>query len=219
MTSKSGIISSVLVILTLGMIIPSIGIAHADYGYVKSTPATEYGMTPGNTTGTNSIPPVNVCIFQPMDFTMDSGLPNLILTEVQHDNVTSTTIVNIINQAFQNYNCEHIIKIDRSINQNYRFTDRTIKYQVSGNTLTIYTYKINNPLQALDPANAMTNWDCEMQAHTTTYQSNYHISQSGYVNTYTSGCNPYHSNHPVSGELPVNVIKHSVDKGLKKLGL
>lgn len=216
MTSKPGN-RVVLVLLFLVTIIPSIGISHADYGYVKSTPSTEYGVTPGNTTGTNSIPLVNVCIFQPIDFTMDSSLPNLILTEVQHDNLTGT-IVNIINQAFQNYNCGHIIKIDRSTNQNYRFTNHTIKYQTSGNTLTIYTYKTNSPLQALDPANAMTNWDCERQAQTTTYQSDYHISQSGYVDTYT-GCNPYHSNHSVSGELPVNVIKHSVDAGLKKLGL
>jgi hypothetical protein len=201
----------------IAITISSIGVAHADYGYVKSTPPIEYGNTSTNATGTNSIPFVNVCVFQPVDFTMDSSLSDLILAEVQHDNVTGT-IVNFIDQAFHNYNCGHVIKIDRAINNNYRYTERTTKYQVSGNILSVYVYKTNNPLQALDPANAMTNWDCERQAQTTTYQSDYHISQSGYVDTYT-GCNPYHSNHSVSSELPVNVIKHSVDVGLKKLGL
>ncbi len=204
-------------ILVLVIIIPSIGIAHADYGYVKSTPSIEYGMTTGNTT-TNSIPLVNVCIFQPIDFTMDSNLPNLILAEVQRNNVTGI-LVSIIDQAFQNYNCNHIIKIDRAINDNYRYTDRTTKYQVSGNILTVYTYKTNSPLQALDPANAMTNWSCEILAHTAPHQSNYHISDSGYYNTYTGGCNPYQSSHSYSNELPSNVIKHSVDEGLKKLGI
>ncbi len=233
MTSKT-CIRTVLVILALAIIIPSIGVAHANYGYVKSTPATEYGTTSGSTTGTNSIPLVKVCIFQPIDFTMDPSLPSLILAEVKHDNVAGT-IVNIANQSFHNYNCGHIIKIDRSINQNYRFTDKTTKYQVSGNVLTIFTYKTGKPTPgSLGGGTAgaasgkssgggnpipMTNWDCEMQAHTTTFHSNYHISQNGYVDAYTSKCNPYSSNHPVSDELPINVIKQSVDMGLKKLGL
>lgn len=164
-----------------------------------------------------------VCVYQPMDLFMDKSLPGLVSSQVQTHGINVRTVP-IIDQILRNNaDCNIIIKIDRAINENYRYTDKTIKYQVSNNTITIFTYKtadVYNPTsgEALKP---MTNWSCETTAHATKYYSNYQISNSGYYGTYTGYCNPYKGSIDPSkvGELPYNVIRSSVDSSLLALGL
>lgn len=181
--------------------------------------------------------PKSVCVYEPMDLFMDKSLTGLIVNQVQNHKVTVKT-VNIANQILhKNSDCSIIVKIDRAINENYRYTDKTEKYQINGNTITIFTYKTSavfNPSsgggnsaggfgkgsggQTFVP---MTNWSCETTAHASKYQSNYHISDSGYHATSTGTCNPFKtvtdSSH--TGELPYNIIRSSVDSALAKLGL
>jgi len=164
-----------------------------------------------------------VCVYQPMDQFIDKTLPGLISSQVQTHGVNVKT-VRIIDQILgKDSDCNVIIKIDRAINENYRYTDKTIKYQVVNNTITIFTYKtagVYNPTsgEALKP---MTNWSCETTAHVSRYHSNYQISNSGYYGTYTGYCDPFKGSIDPSkvGELPYNVIRSSVDSSLLALGL
>ena len=164
-----------------------------------------------------------VCVYQPMDLFMDKSLPGLISAQVQTHGVNVKT-VRIIDQILgKDSDCNIVIKIDRAINENYRYTDKTTKYQVVNNTITIFTYKsasVYNPTsgEALKP---MTNWSCETTAHVSRYHSNYQISNSGYYETYTGYCDPFKGSVDPSkvGEIPYNVIRGSVDSALAKLGL
>jgi len=177
-----------------------------------------------------------VCVYQPMDLFMDKSLPGLISAQVQTHGVNVKT-VRIIDQILgKDSDCNVVIKIDRAINENYRYTDKTIKYQVVNNTITIFTYKTSdvfNPSSGGGNSGGgfgkasgghtfvpMTNWSCETMAHANKYQSNYHISDSGYYETYTGTCNPFTTSTNLShtGELPYNVIRNSVDSALAKLG-
>lgn len=164
-----------------------------------------------------------VCVYEPMDQFMDKNLPGLIATQVQNHNVSVKT-VSIVNQIVQNNtSCDLVVKIDRAINENYRYTDKTIKYQVDGNIITIFTYKtadVFNPVSG-EQLKPMTNLSRETTAHATKYHSNYHVSDSGYYSTYTGYCNPYKGAIDPSrvGELPYNIIKNSVDLSLSIFGL
>lgn len=164
-----------------------------------------------------------VCVYQPMDLFMDKSLPSLISSQVQTHGVNVKT-VRIIDQILKNDSgCNVIIKIDRAINENYRYTDKTIKYQIDNSTITIFTYKtagVYNPTSG-EAVKPMTNWSCETIAHTTKYYSNYQISNSRYYGTYTGYCDPYKGSVDPSkiGELPYNVIRSSVDSSLLALGL
>src|SRR6185312_11261256 len=163
-----------------------------------------------------------VCVFQPMDLFMDKTLPDLIVSQVQTHGVNVKT-VRIIDQILgKDSDCNIVIKIDRAINENYRYTDKTIKYQVVNNTITIFTYKtasVYNPTsgEALKP---MTNWSCETTAHASRYHSNYQISNFGYYQTYTGYCDPFKGSIDPSkvGELPYNVIRSSVESSLLTFG-
>lgn len=164
-----------------------------------------------------------VCVYEPMDLFMDKALPRLILSQVQRHDVAVKS-VDIVNQiAHNNTNCDVVIKIDRAINENYRYTDKTTKYQVDGNMITIFTYKtadVFNPVSG-EPLKPMTNLSCESTAHVSKYFSNYHVSDQGYYSTYTGYCNPYKEAVDPSrvGELPYNIIRNSVDSALSSLGL
>lgn len=157
-----------------------------------------------------------------MDLFMDKSLTALIVNQIQSHKVAVKT-VDIINQIMQNNSdCDVVVKIDRAINENYRYTDKTIKYQINGNTITIFTYKtaaVFNPTsgEALKP---MTNLSCETTAHVAKYHSNYHISDIGYYSTYTGYCDPFKGSVDPSrvGELPYNVIRNSVDSSLTTFG-
>ncbi|HEX5458003.1 MAG TPA: hypothetical protein VFX64_06415 [Candidatus Nitrosotalea sp.] len=164
-----------------------------------------------------------VCVYEPMDLFMDKNLPTLISDQVQMHNATVKT-VRIIDQILgNNSDCSIVIKIDRAINENYGYTDRTTKYQIDNKTITVFAYKtadVFNPVsgEALKP---MTNLSCETTAHAQKYFSNYHITDSGYYSTYTGYCNPYagHIDPSRVGELPYNIIKNSVDSSLLMFGL
>lgn len=164
-----------------------------------------------------------VCVYQPMDLFMDKSLPDLISTQVQTHGVNVKT-VRIIDQILgHDSDCNVVIKIDRAINENYRYTDKTTKYQVVNNTITIFTYKtaaVYNPTSG-ETLKPMTNWSCETTAHVSRYHSNYQISNSGYYETYTGYCDPFKGSVDPSkvGELPYNVIRGSVDSSLLTLGL
>lgn len=164
-----------------------------------------------------------VCVYQPMDLFMDKSLPGLISDQVQTHGVNVKT-VRIIDQILgHDSDCNVVIKIDRSINENYRYTDKTIKYQAVNNTITIFTYKaaaVYNPTSG-ETLKPMTNWSCETTAHVSRYHNNYQISNSGYYETYTGYCDPFKGSVDPSkvGELPYNVIRSSVDSALAKLGL
>ena len=164
----------------------------------------------------------DVCIYKPYDGYMDSQLSSIVLAEVQSHNVTAK-IVSVREQiANQGSDCNYIIKIDRAINQNDRFTERTTKYIVSGNTATIFSYKTGAPFNpAHVPSTPMINWSCEMTAHANKYYNNYQFTDEGYYHTWTGYCDPYATgvNPEKIGELPINVIRHSVDATLKTLGL
>lgn len=188
--------------------------------------------------------PKLVCVYEPMDLFMDRSLPGLILDQVSKHNV-GTKLVRIVDQILHPDNgCDVIIKIERAINQNYAYTDHTVKYLVNGNTITIFTYKTaavfsqssgggGSPgTSNSDPSSPgkhtggttftpMTNWSCEIEAHTSKYYSNYHISDYGYSSTSSSYCDPFGntSHSSLNGELPSNVIQNSVDSALKILGL
>ena len=178
-----------------------------------------------------------VCVYQPMDLFMDKSLPDLISAQVQTHGINVKT-VRIIDQILgHDSDCNVIIKIDRAINENYRYTDKTVKYQVVNNTITIFTYKTSavfSPSSGGGSLGAsygkgsgghtfvpMTNWSCETTAHSTKYYNNYHISQSGYIATSTGYCDPFKGSVDPSkvGELPYNVIRSSVDSSLLALRL
>lgn len=164
----------------------------------------------------------DVCIYKPFDSYIDTVLPSIILEQVQTHNVTANVVSIVDQKANQGADCKFIIKIDRAINQNDRFVERTTKYIISGNVATIFSYKIGAPFNpAHVPNTPMTNWNCEMTAHASKYYSNYHITDEGYYHTYTGYCDPYArgSNPEKIGELPINVIRYSVDVTLKTLGL
>ena len=164
-----------------------------------------------------------VCVYQPMDLFMDKTLPGLIVSQVQTHGVNVKT-VRIIDQILgHDSDCNVVIKIDRAINENYRYTDKTTKYQVVNNTITIFTYKsaaVYNPTSG-ETLKPMTNWSCETTAHVSRYHSNYQISNSGYYETYTGYCDPFKGSVDPSkvGELSYNVIRSSVDSSLLALGL
>ncbi len=164
-----------------------------------------------------------VCVYQPMDLFMDKTLPGLIVSQVQTHGVNVKT-VRIIDQILgHDSDCNVVIKIDRAINENYRYTDKTTKYQVVNNTITIFTYKsaaVYNPTSG-ETLKPMTNWSCETTAHVSRYHNNYQISNSGYYETYTGYCDPFKGSVDPSkvGELPYNVIQGSVDSALLSLGL
>jgi hypothetical protein len=177
-----------------------------------------------------------VCVYESMDLFMDKSLPGLISNQVaKHD--VNVKIVRIVDQILHPDNkCDVIIKIDRAINQNYAYTDHTTKYLVDGNVITIFTYKTSAVFSkssgggSLGAASGkgsggatftpMTNWSCEISAHTNKYYSNYQISNNGYG--ISSGyCDPYSgtSHSSLTGLLPYNVIQNSVDSALKSLRL
>src|SRR6478736_646288 len=164
-----------------------------------------------------------VCVYQPMDLFMDKTLPGLIVSQVQTHGVNVKT-VRIIDQILgHDSDCNVVIKIDRAINENYRYTDKTTKYQVVNNTITIFTYKsaaVYNPTSG-ETLKPMTNWSCETTAHVSRYHNNYQISNSGYYETYTGYCDPFKGSVDSSkvGELPYNVIRGSVDSALLSLRL
>lgn len=164
-----------------------------------------------------------VCVYQPMDLFMDKSLPDLISAQVQTHGVNVKT-VRIIDQILgKDLDCNVVIKIDRAINENYRYTDKTTKYQIVNNTITIFTYKtaaVYNPTSG-ETLKPMTNWSCETTAHVSRYHSNYQISNSGYYETYTGYCDPFKGSVDPSkvGELSYNVIRGSVDSSLLTLGL
>lgn len=150
-----------------------------------------------------------VCVYQPMDLFMDKSLPGLIVSQVQTHGVNVKT-VRIIDQILgHDSDCNVVIKIDRAINENYRYTDKTTKYEVVNNTITIFTYKtaaVYNPTSG-EAVKPMTNWSCEIISHTSKYFNNYHISNAGYFATSTGYCNPFKGSIDPSkvGELPYNV--------------
>lgn len=164
-----------------------------------------------------------VCVYQPMDLFIDKTLPGLIVSQVQTHGVNVKT-VRIIDQILgHDSDCNVVIKIDRAINENYRYTDKTTKYQVVNNTITIFTYKsaaVYNPTSG-ETLKPMTNWSCETTAHVSRYHNNYQISNSGYYETYTGYCDPFKGSVDSSkvGELPYNVIRGSVDSALLSLRL
>lgn len=161
-------------------------------------------------------PQKTACIYEPMDLFMDKELPNIISQQVQHHNLSTKTIP-IVDQLLQkDQGCDVIIKIDRAINENYRYTDKTTRYLVNQHTITIFTYKtadVFNPVSG-EQLKPMTNLSCESTAHATKYHSNYHVSDSGYYSTYTGYCNPFQGYTSKTGELPYNVIRNSVDLSL-----
>lgn len=164
-----------------------------------------------------TIPQSNLCIFTPMDSHMDPQILPTIQNEVQYHGISFTTI-SVKDQLSKNYNCAHIIKIDRGINNNYRFTDKTTKFTVYKHTGIIFTYKVELAVAPNDagPLVPMTNINCELQAH----QQKYFSGVGQLPNTPT--CDPYAgsmSENPTLGELSYNVIQASVDSVLKAFNL
>jgi hypothetical protein len=195
-----------------------------------------FGVLFGNSFATSATPKL-VCVYEPMDLFMDKSLPGLISDQVSKHNV-NVKLVRIVDQILHPDNdCNVIIKIDRAINQNYAYTDHTTKYLVNGDTITIFTYKTTAVFSSSSGGGSlgassggssggatftpMTNWSCEISAHTNKYYNNYHISDSGYYGTSSGYCDPFEgtSHSSLSGELPSNVIQNSVDSALKSLGL
>ncbi len=164
-----------------------------------------------------------VCTYEPMDLFMDKNLSSLVSTQIQTHGVNVKTIGRVDQILGNDKDCTYVIKIDRAINENYRYTDHTTKYLISGNSAIIFAYKTAatfNPVsgEILKP---MTNWSCETTAHGSKYHDDYHISNEGYFQTYTGYCDPYQGSVQPSrmGELPYNVIRNSVDSVLETLGL
>lgn len=196
-----------------------------------------FGVLIGNGSAFAVTPTKTACVYEPMDLFMDKSLPGLISNQVaKHD--VNVKIVRIVDQILHpDNNCDVIIKIDRAINQNYAYTDHTTKYLVNGNVITIFTYKTSAVFSkssgggSLGAASGkgsggatftpMTNWSCEISAHTSKYYSNYQISNAGYYGTSSGYCDPYKgtSHSSLTGELPYNVIQNSVDSALRSLGL
>lgn len=201
-------------ILIVGMI-P----AFADYGYVKSTGTVQYGGGWG-TPGPSSQVQAQVCVYTPLDYFMDNQLTNIVLDQVRTHNVTAVT-VSVFQQKMNNeLVCTHIINIDRAINQNDMYTDKTTKYLVSNNTATIFTYKTAAPELAQGvPSTLMVNLNCMLEAHQNKYFDNYQISNQGYYSTLHPICNPYMISSPEKvGELPESVIQTSVNQVMKQWG-
>ena len=164
---------------------------------------------------------VDVCIYKPYDGYIDSQLPSIVLNKVQSYNVTAK-VVSVREQVEkQGSDCNYVIKIDRAINENYRYTERTTKYIVSGHVATVFSYKTGAPFDpAHVPTTTMTNYNCMLQAHNNKYFSNYHIEEGGFEHTYQGYCNPYAQSNPEKvGELPTITIRQSVDEVLKNFGL
>ncbi|HEV2193371.1 MAG TPA: hypothetical protein VGR54_07135 [Nitrosopumilaceae archaeon] len=168
----------------------------------------------------NAQPQKNVCILEPIDFFMDKNyLIPMITRDVERHNVT-TTQINIVNELNgKTQGCDIIIQIERAINSNMIWVDKTTKYLVSGNSITIFTEKsvFGNAYgnMQLTPTNRiMTNWQCFEIAHGTIYQN---IGLDEYSRTL---CDPYsNSLQSSSNNLSPYVIQKSVDLALKQFGL
>lgn len=181
------------------------------------TTVNTYGNWNTNDYQVVPVTPADVCIFTPYDSYMDSNLSSIILDEIQSQNLTAK-VVSISDQIEQNYFCGHIIKIDRAINENYAYTDKTTKFIINGNSATIFAYKTAAPFNpAHVPSTPMSNLSCELEAHAEKYFSNF---APGKVYIQYGYCDPYVQSSPEKvGELPVNVIQNSVDEVLKNFKL
>ncbi|MDE1725475.1 MAG: hypothetical protein KGH76_06230 [Thaumarchaeota archaeon] len=190
----------------------------------------------GNSYATNQ--DKTVCVYEPMDLFMDGSLPTVISDEVNQHGI-NVKQVRIVDQILgKTTDCSYVIKIDRAINQNYAYTDHTVKYMISGNVATVFTYKtaaVFSPSSGGGNGNApagdnghpastggsnfkpMTNWGCELMAQATAHYDDYHVGSI----VSTQYCDPYmgeNTSHRM-GELPYNVIRNSVDLALKSLGV
>ena len=179
----------------------------------------------------------SVCVYEPMDLFMDKSLVGIISEQIQTHKVLVKTVTIVDQLSGKTSGCDMVIKIDRAINENYRYTDKTTKYLINGNIITIFTYKTSavfSPSSGGGSLGAskgkasggntftpMTNWSCEVAAHSSKYHSNYQISNSGYYGTYSGYCDPFKgsSSSSKTNELPYNVIRGSVDLAMTKIGL
>lgn len=153
-----------------------------------------------------------VCLYEPVDQYIDKSLIPLFENQIMTHQVTEKTL-SVAKQIYGGVKCDMIVKIDRAINENYVYTDRSTPYQIGGNTLIVFTYKTATPYLANgDPSRVMTNLSCMLIAHGSKYANNFHGDTSRTV------CNPYITTAKI-GELPPNIIKSSIETGLKKLGV
>lgn len=157
---------------------------------------------------------VDVCISL-NDLYMDKRLPDFVLKQVEGKNFTAKIISkkDRIENVAEGADCKFTINIERAINENLALFDPSTKYIISGNSATIFSYKTYTPFNPnAQPMQAMVNWNCMYQAHKTKYFDNYQIQEGGFEATYQGYCDPFLGiNYSQFGELPLTVIKKSVD--------
>lgn len=161
----------------------------------------------------------NICILEPVDFFMDKNyLIPLVTNQIQKHNVTVTQI-NIVKELNgKTQGCDIIVHIERAINSNISWIDKSTKYLVNGNSITIFTQKTAygsnyGNLQLTPTSRIMTNYNCLALAYGTFHQN---IGLDEHSRTQ---CNPYVSSQHSTNYLSPYVIQKSVDSALKQFGL
>ena len=178
-----------------------------------------------------------ICVLQPIDQSIPSKVVNMtekVLTQ-HNDTFTYIGLVQELTDK-SNTGCDYVIQFQRAVNSNYVWTDKTVHYTISGNTLTLYTNKtpvnlpdsISSTMSSPGALNAggsgkataggdtfapvMTNPLCFAEAIAT-----FHLTLNGFAG-YES-CNPFAGKQTESDKTPFYVLHKSLEHALTKMHL
>ncbi|HEV2192788.1 MAG TPA: hypothetical protein VGR54_04110 [Nitrosopumilaceae archaeon] len=153
-----------------------------------------------------------VCVLQPVDFSIDPNLVILVNSTLAKENPKYIPIVQELTDK-SNKGCSIVIQIERIYNTNDRYADKSVHYIITGNVIHLFAYKTPVANARLSPtSHVMSNFACLLEAYGTFHQN---LGDK----TSMTFCDPYRESNHITNQVPNYVIVKSLTTAMEKFGL